>query len=34
VILHAETTIVGCRIRRPGEVDLDEVYAPDFDAAA
>jgi hypothetical protein len=27
VITFAETTIPGCRIRRPDEVDLDEIYA-------
>lgn len=29
VILDAETTIVGCRVRRPEEVDLDQIHAPE-----
>lgn len=29
VILDAETSIVGCRIRRPEDVDMDKVYAPE-----
>lgn len=34
VITYAETTIPDCRIRRPHEVDLDEVWAPDYDEEA
>lgn len=29
VILDAETTIEGCRVRRPHEVDMDRIYAPE-----
>lgn len=31
VIVFAETTIPGCRVRRPEEVDLETVWAPDYD---
>lgn len=34
VIAWAESSIPGCRVRRPNEVDLDQVYAPDYDAEA
>lgn len=30
VIQYAEADIVGCRIRRPEEVDLDDVYDPEW----
>jgi hypothetical protein len=30
----AESSIPGCRVRRPNEVDLDDVYAPDYDQEA
>jgi hypothetical protein len=31
-ITYAETTIPGCRVRRPDEVDLDQI--PDYGWAA
>lgn len=31
VISYAETSIPGCRVRRPEEVDLDTVWSPDYD---
>ncbi len=31
LITYAETSIPGCRVRRPEEQDLDDVYAPDYD---
>lgn len=31
LIVYAETTIPSCRIRRPEEVDMDEVVDRDFD---
>lgn len=34
VILWAETSIPGCRVRRPEEVDLETVWAPDYDSEA
>lgn len=30
----AESSIPGCRVRRPEEVDLDTVYAPNYDEEA
>lgn len=33
-ITYAETTIPDCRVRRPEEQDLDDVYAPDYDEEA
>jgi hypothetical protein len=33
-IQWAETTIPGCRVRRPEEADLDSVYAKDYDSEA
>ncbi len=30
-VTWAETSIPGCRVRRPEEQDLDDVYAPDYD---
>jgi hypothetical protein len=34
-IQWAESSIVGCRVRRPDEVDdLDNIYAPDYDKEA
>ena len=32
-ITWAESSIPGCRVRRPNEVDLGGTYAPDYDAA-
>jgi hypothetical protein len=29
VIQYAETSIPGCRVRRPNEVEVDDVYAPE-----
>jgi hypothetical protein len=34
VITYGETSVPGCRIRRPHEVDLETVWAPDYDAEA
>jgi hypothetical protein len=34
LITYAETSIPGCRIRRPEEVDLETTYAPDYDEEA
>lgn len=34
LITYAETSIPGCRVRRPEEHDLDDVYAPDYDEEA
>jgi hypothetical protein len=33
-VVWAETNVPGCRVRRPEEADLDDVYAPDYDAEA
>lgn len=33
-IQWAETSIPGCRVRRPDEVDTDEIHAPDYDSEA
>lgn len=33
-IQWAETSIPDCRIRRPEDVDVDQVYAPDYDSEA
>ena len=30
----AESSIPGCRVRRPNEIDVDDVYAPDYDREA
>lgn len=30
----AESSIPGCRVRRPHEIDTDEIYAPDYDTEA
>ena len=34
LITYAETSIPDCRVPRPEEQDLDEVYAPDYDEEA
>jgi len=34
VILWAETSIPGCRVRRPDEVDVDEIAEPSWQEAA
>lgn len=31
LITYGETSIPGCRVRRPEEVDLDTVWSPDYD---
>lgn len=33
-ITYAETSIPGCRVRRPEEADLETVHAPDYDEEA
>ena len=33
-IQWGESSIPGCRVRRPEEADLDSVYAPDYDSEA
>jgi hypothetical protein len=30
----AESSIPSCRVRRPNEVDIDDVYSPDYDSEA